>query len=191
MLKRILLVSVVCLSFFISDAVIASDSGDVSVTVKTILNSIRYGRHENAMALVDVDAVCRTLMGSHWNKMTPAEQGEFNKNIDILIRKLSFTEGEKLFQHLDAVLYGKPVIKGKKARCKATIVVHRDYKKEETAIDFELTKNSGKWKMVEMYILGEGIFDGIYQDEIKPVLKKGGIPAVLDAVRKRVAEVSK
>ena len=190
-MKRIFLVSLVCLSFFISDAVIASDSGDVSATVKTILNSIRYGRHDNAMTMVDVDAVCKTLMGSYWDKMTPAEKAELNKNVDILIRKLSFPEGEKLFQHLDAVLYGKPVIKGKKARCKATIVVHRDYKKEETAIDFELSKSTGKWRVVEMYIFGEGTFDGIYQDEIRPVLKKGGIPAVLDAVRKRVAEVSK
>ncbi|HPS57727.1 MAG TPA: ABC transporter substrate-binding protein [Spirochaetota bacterium] len=190
-MKRIILISFLCLSFFVTDTVIASDSGDVSVTVKTILNSIRYGRHDNAMTLVDVEAVCRTLMGSSWDKMTPAEKDELGKNVDILIRKISFPEGEKLFQHLDAVLYGKPVIKGKKARCKATIVVHRDYKKQETAIDFELSKSSGKWKVVEMYILGEGIFAGIYEDEISPVLKKGGIPAVLDAIRKRVAEVSK
>jgi ABC-type transporter MlaC component len=179
------------LSFFVSDTVIASDSGDVSVTVKTILNSIRYGRHDNAMSLVDVDSVCKTLMGSYWDKMTPAEKNELKQNVDILIRKISFPEGEKLFQHLDAVLYGKPVIKGNKARCKATIVVHRNYKKQETAIDFELSKSSGTWRVVEMYILGEGIFAGIYEDEISPVLKKGGIPAVMDAIRKRVAEVSK
>lgn len=190
-MKRILFISFVCLSFFVSDTVIASDSGDVSVTVKTILNSIRYGRHDNAMTMVDVEAVCKTLMGTYWSKMTPAEKDELKNNVDILIRKLSFPEGEKLFQHLDAVLYGKPVIKGNKARCKATIVVHRDYKKQETAIDFELSKSSGKWKVVEMYILGEGIFAGIYEDEISPVLRKGGIPAVMDAIRKRVAEVSK
>ncbi|HQO40442.1 MAG TPA: ABC transporter substrate-binding protein [Spirochaetota bacterium] len=190
-MKRILLVAFVCLTFFAADAVVASDQGDVSAAVKTILNSIRYGRHDNAMTLVDVEAVCRTLMGSYWAKMTPAEKDELKTNVDILIRKLSFPEGEKLFQHLDAVLYGKPVIKGNKARCKATIVVHRDYKKQETAIDFELSKNSGRWKVVEMYILGEGIFAGIYEDEISPVLKKGGIPAVLNAIRKRVAEVSR
>jgi len=148
----------------------ASDSGDVSSTIKTILNSIRYGKHDAAIKLVDIETVCKTLMGSSWGKMSPAEKDELMKNVDILIRKLSFPEGEKLFQHLDAVLYGKPVIKGSRARCKATIVVHRDYKKQETVIDFELVKKAGKWKVAEMYILGEGIFAGIYEDEISPVL---------------------
>ena len=179
------------LAVAVSVQVMASDSTDVSTTIKTILNSIRYGKHDNAIKLVDIESVSKTLMGKNWDKMSPAEKSEFMKNIEILIRKISFPEGEKLFKHLDTVKYGKPVIKGSKARCKATIVVYKDYKKEENAIDFELVKINGQWKVVEMYILEEGVFDGIYQDEIKPVLKKGGIPAVLDAVRKKVAEVSR
>ena len=180
-----------CLTFFMSDAAFASDSRDVVITVKTILNSIRYGKHDKAMAFMDIESVCKTLMGSHWNKMTPADKSEFKQSIDILIRKLSLPEGQKLFQHLDAVLYGKPVIKGNRARCKATIVVHKNYKKQETAIDFSLVKSAGKWRIVEMYIMGDGMFEGIYEDEISPVLRKGGIPAVMEAIRKRVAEVSK
>jgi len=42
-----------------------------------------------------------------------------------------------------------------------------------------------------MYILGEGIFAGIYEDEVNPILKKGGVPEVMKAIRKKVAQVSK
>lgn len=172
--------------------VFADDAADVGETVKTVMNSIRYGRHDMAAKQIDFNGISRIIMGSHWDTMSRTDQDELTANIEILIKKISFPEGKKMFTHLDAILYGKPkIVNSNRARCKATIVVHRNYKKQENVIDFELVKTSGKWKISEMYILGEGIFAGIYEDEVSPILKKGGVPEVMKAIRNKVAQVSK
>lgn len=168
----------------------ADDAQDVEETVKTVMTSIRYGKNQTAAKHIDFQGISRIIMGSHWDTMSKADQDELVKDMEILITKVSFAEGKKMFKHLDAILYGKPVIKDNKARCKATVVVHRNYKKQENIIDFEMNKKDGKWKIIEMYILGEGIFSGIYEDEINPILKKGGVPEVMKAIRKKVAQVS-
>ena len=169
----------------------ADDSRDVEETVKTVLNSIRYGKSNSAVPFIDFDGISSIVMGSYWNTMNKTDQDELIKDMEILITKVSFAEGKKMFKHLDAILYGKPVIKDNKARCKVTVVVHRNYKKQENIIDFQLVKINGKWKITEMYILDEGVFSGIYEDEVNPILKKGGVPAVMKAIRKKVAQVSK
>ncbi len=179
------------LLFSITIPVSADDFQSAEETVKTVMNSIRYGKHDLAAKQIDFEGISRIVMGTYWDTMSKNDQVELAANIEILIKKISFPEGKKMFKHLDAVLYDKPKIKDNKARCKATIVVHRNYKKQENVIDFELVKKESKWKISEMYILGEGIFAGIYEDEVNPILKKGGVPEVMKAIRKKVAQVSK
>lgn len=173
------------------NALYADDEQAVEETVKIVLNSIRYGKHDLAVKYIDFTEISRILMQSHWDKMSSSEKQDLIKYIEILVRKLSFPEGKKMFRYLDAVLYGKPKIKDSRARCKATIVVHRNYKKQENIIDFELKKKDNHWKIVEMHMLGEPVFEGIYEDEVSPILKKGGVPAVMKAIRKKIDEVSK
>lgn len=177
--------------FTVNVSLFADDAGDVEESVKTVMNSIRYGKNDMAAKQIDFNGISKIIMGSYWDTMSKADQTELVKDIEILITKISFPEGKKMFKHLDAILYGSPKISGDKARCKATVVVHRNYKKQENVIDFELVKKADKWKITEMYIVGEGVFSGIFEDEVNPILKKGGVPAVMKAIRKKVSQVSK
>jgi phospholipid transport system substrate-binding protein len=192
MLKRISISFItIAILFSVNVSLFADDAADVEETVKTVMNSIRYGKQNMAAKQIDFDGISKIIMGTYWETMSKSDQSELIKNIEILITKISFPEGKKMFKHLDAILYGKPKISDNMARCKATIVVHRNYKKQENVIDFELVKKDGKWKITEMYIIGEGIFAGIFEDEVKPILKKGGVPEVMRAIRKKVSQVSK
>ncbi len=178
------------LLFSVTIPLSAEDGQNAEETVKTVMNSIRYGKNDMAAQQIDFNGISKIVMGTYWDTMSKADQDELVKNIEILIKKISFPEGKKLFKHLDAILYDKPKVKDNKARCKATIVVYRNYKKQENIIDFELVKKGNKWKISEMYILGEGIFAGIYEDEVSPILKKGGVPEVMKAIRKKVSQVT-
>lgn len=191
-MKRLFILFTTAAVLFSADNfLLAGDAQNIDTAVKTVINSIRYGKNANAAKHIDFYGISRIIMGSYWDTMSKPDQDELIKSMEILITKISFAEGKKMFKHLDAILYGKPVINGSKARCKAKIVVHRDYKKQENTIDFELVKTNGAWKITEMYILDEGVFSGIFEDEVNPILKKGGVPEVMQAIRKKVAQVSK
>src|SRR5690349_17048936 len=135
--------------------------------------------------------MAKALMAETWATMSPADQKEFVADLEILLRKISFTKGREMFQYLDAVLYDPVKMVGDAAHCKSTVVVHRDLKKTEIPIEWVLLKEGGQWKVIDTVTLGESTTAGIRQDQVLPLLKEGGVPALMDALRKKVAEVNK
>lgn len=168
------------------------ESDPVTKPIKLLLNSVRYEKFDLAASTLDYSPdLGKKLMRESWSRMKPAEQKEMLAAIELVIRYVSFKEAAKDFKYLDSVVYDKPRIKGNTARCKVNIVIYNKVKKDEIITDVELVNKNNEWKIVDMYVLGEGAFDGIYQDEVQPILKKGGIPALMKALRKKVDKVKK
>ena len=120
-----------------------------------------------------------------------AEQKEIVQGLETIIRKITFVKGREMFEHLDAILYDKVVMEGDKARLKTTVVVHRNYKKAEIIIDFVLAQEGGAWKVLDTIMLGDSTLGGIRDDQVQPLIQKGGVAAVMQALRERVAELNK
>lgn len=169
----------------------ASADKEVPKVLKRLIGAIRYGKNDLAAKQVAFKPMSERLMGSAWAKMKPAEQAEFVKSLEELIRGLSFKKGHEMFKHLDAVLYDPVRLEGKEAKCKSTIVVHRNYKKTEIVIDYVLVQANGGWQVVDLVMLGESTIEGLREGQILPLLEEGGPATVLKAMRDRVAEVSK
>ncbi len=160
-------------------------------TLKGLVNAIRYGKDDLAAKQVDFAAMSKGLMAEDWSKLSAAEQAEFTKHLEALVRGLSFPKGKDMFQYLDAMLYDAARMDGETAKVKSTIVVHRDVKKTEIIIDWVLVKTGGQWKVLDTVMVGESTLTGLREQQVKPLIQKGGTAAVMQAMRDKVAEIKK
>lgn len=169
----------------------AALDGATQKVVKALVGAIRYEKDDVASKQLAYTAMAHGLLGDDWGKLSSAEQTEFVGGLETLIRAISFVQGREMFRYLDAMLYKPTQADGEMARSKSTIVVHRDLKKAEIPVEWVLAKEGGTWKVFDVVMMGDSIMSGLRDDQIKPLLKEGGVPALMKAMRDKVAEVRK
>jgi len=172
------------MQFFAVSTAFSSNQNQVKRTINIVMKSIKYKRDSRATRYIDFTQMGKNLMGSYWYKMTPAQKKEMTRSIKHLIVKKTFSAGREMFGYFDYITVIKSRFRGNKAKVKVLIVVNRLRKRYK--IDFGLKKSGGQWKIVEIYMLGEGIIETVRDDEVKPLIRKGGIPAVMKALRREV-----
>jgi len=163
----------------------------VQKTIKTLINAIRYNKDDIAAKQLAFQPMAKALMAESWTTMSETERKEFVTNLEGLIRGISFTKGREMFQYLDGLLYDPVKVEKDRAQCKATIVVHRDLKKTEIPVVWVLAKEAGNWKVIDTVSLGESTTAAIRSEQIQPLMREGGVPAVLAAMRKKLGELKK
>ena len=154
--------------------------------VKMLIGAIRYKKDDMALKLLALDTMTAELNRSHWAKMSADQRKAFEKNLGILLKKLSFTKARDLFKHLDAILYDEPEVKGDRAKIKSTIVVHRAYKKTELVITWTLLKRGKKWLVLDTTVAGESTMEGLRDDQVDPLVKEGGIKLLLQKMEEKI-----
>ncbi len=163
----------------------------VQKTLKTLVNSIRYGKDDLAAKQLAFGAMARGLLTDDWGKFSPAEQAELTSGLETVIRAASFKKGRDMFQYLDALLFDAAKVTGDKAKVRSTIVVHRELKKAEIIIEWVLVNEGGAWKVLDTVMLGESTMASLRDEQVKPLFKQGGVAAVMKAMRDKVAETKK
>ncbi|MCA9672161.1 MAG: ABC transporter substrate-binding protein [Myxococcales bacterium] len=157
--------------------------------IKVLIGGVRYGKNALAMKMLDLEAMAATMCGSHWSKMSAGQKAEFQKGIGIIIRKSSFKKARDVFKHIDAVLYGKPAVSGEQARIKTTIVIHRAYKKKELVVNWVLKKTGKRYRILDIEMAGESTLKGIHDEEVQPLIKKGGTSLLLKKLKGKVSSL--
>ena len=157
--------------------------------IKTLINAIRYSKDDIAAKQVAYDVMVEQIMGDAWKDASVSDRTELVSGMEKVIRGLSFPAGRDMFKYLDNVLYDAPRQDGGSIKVKSTVVIHRDLKKSEIVIDWALAKSGGQWKVYDTVMQGDSTVAGIREDQVKPLLKEGGVPAVVKAMRDKVAEV--
>ncbi|MBC7794558.1 MAG: ABC transporter substrate-binding protein [Clostridia bacterium] len=168
--------------------------------IKTLINSIRYTKDDLATKQVAYDVMVEKLLGDAWKTASDADKKEITANMEQLIRCISFPAGRDIFKYLDNVLYDAPRVDGEATKVKSTVVIHRELKKSEIVIDWVVTRSpsqpsskpgSSTWKVLDTVIQGESTLAGIRDDQVKPLLKEGGLPAVKKAMNDKIGEACK
>jgi phospholipid transport system substrate-binding protein len=162
---------------------------EVQKPLKVLINGIRYGKTDLAAKQISFAGMAQRVLAPEWASVSPEQRDELAKGFETIIRKDTFVKAKDQFKYLDAILFASARLEGTDAHCPTTIVVHHELKKMETVIDFVLEKVGGAWKVVDMVIMKESTIAGIREDDVAPLLKKGGVPAVIQAVRDRTAAI--
>ncbi len=168
---------------------LAGPKDDISKPLKTIVNSVRYGKDNAALKLFATDEQGKLMVADSWAKGTPAQQKEFQDLFMTLFGKIAFPKIRKNFENLDTVLYEEPAVDGDKANIASTILINHPLKKQELKVKYQLVKQGGAWKVVDVAVLGDSMLIGIRDDQVQPLLKEGGWDALLKAMRDKAAEL--
>ncbi len=176
-------------ALLLSSAALAGPKDDVSKPLKTIINSVRYGKDQAALKAFAGEHQGRLMVAQAWDKGTDAQRKEFQDLFLTLFGKIAFPKIRKNFENLDTVLYEEPTITGDTAAIASTILINHPMKKQELKLKYQLVKQPAGWKVVDVAVLGDSMLIGIRDDQVQPLLKEGGWDALLKAMREKASEL--
>jgi len=171
--------------------VTAAPNEPVAKPVKTVVQSVRYGKDDLALKLFANEEQGRYLLGDDWAKGTDAQRKEFIQLFNSLFSKIAFPKVRENFKNLASITYEDPVVEGDKAKVNSTIVIEHPMKKQEMKLQYALMKDKNTWKVVDVSVLGDSMLTGIRDDQVRPIMKEGGWEHLLGLMRKKNAELSK
>ena len=167
----------------------ASPKEEVTKPLKTVVNSVRYGKDLLALKSFAGEEQGKVLVADEWAKGTDAQRKEFVDLFETLFAKIAFPKIRKNFENLDTVLYDEPVLKDDRADVSSTILINHPLKKQELKVKYQLIKNKAGWQVIDVAVLGDSMLKGIRDDQVQPLLKEGGWDKLLQAMRDKAAEL--
>ncbi len=178
-----------CLTLAALPAFAATPKDEISKPLKTVVNSVRYGKDLAALKLFAGEEQGKALLGDAWAKGTDAQRAEFIKLFQSLFGKIAFPKIRKNFENLDTVLYDDPQVTGDRAEIASTILINHPMKKQELKVKYALVKAKAGWQVIDVSVLGDSMLKGIKEDQIDALMKEGGWDGLLKAMRDRDAEL--
>ncbi|WP_225408495.1 Tgt2/MlaC family protein [Stigmatella hybrida] len=170
---------------------LAAPGEEVAKPVKSMVQSVRYGKDLAAIKFMDGEQQARFLVGEDWEKGTEAQRKEFLQLFQTLFAKIAFPKVRDNFKNLAAINYAEPEVTGNGAKLASTVVIEHPMKKQEIKLKYSLAKDKAAWKVVDVVVLGDSMLTGIRDDQVRPLLKEGGWDALLKAMREKDQELSK
>ena len=170
---------------------LAAPNEEVAKPVKTVVQSVRYGKDLAALKNFGGEQQARFLLGDAWDKASEPQRKEFIELFHTLFAKIAFPKVRDNFKNLASITYEDPEVKGDEAHVASTIVIDHPLKKQELKLKYALAKDKTGWKVVDVAVLGDSMLTGIRDDQIRPLLKDGGWDAVIKAMREKTQELSK
>jgi phospholipid transport system substrate-binding protein len=163
---------------------------EVVKPLKTVIGSVRYGKDKAALKQFAGEEQGRMLLGEEWNKATPEQKQEFLDLFHTLFAKIAFPKIRQNFEHLGTVLYDQPKVDGEKAQVASTLVIQHPLKKQEMKLKYKLARDGAAWKVVDVSVLGDSMLEGIRDEQVKPILKEGGVGLLLQRMREKNKELA-
>ncbi|MFL5343873.1 MAG: ABC transporter substrate-binding protein [Hyalangium sp.] len=169
----------------------AAANEEVAKPVKTVVQSVRYGKDLAALKYFGGEQQARFLLGAAWDKASEPQRKEFIELFHTLFAKIAFPKVRDNFKNLASITYDDPEVKGDEAKVASTIVIDHPLKKQELKLKYALAKDKAGWKVVDVAVLGDSMLTGIRDDQVQPLLKDGGWDALLKAMREKNKELEK
>jgi phospholipid transport system substrate-binding protein len=175
----------------LSAPALAAPNEAVAKPVKTVVQSVRYGKDLAALKHFGGEQQAKFLLGEAWDKATEAQRKEFLQLFHNLFAKIAFPKVRDNFKNLASITYEDPEVAGEEAKVGSTIVIDHPMKKQELKLKYSLAKDKAGWKVVDVAVLGDSMLTGIRDDQVRPLLKDGGWEALIKAMREKDQELAK
>jgi len=175
----------------VSTSALAAPNEAVAKPVKTVVQSVRYGKDLTALKHFGGEQQAKFLLGDAWDKATEPQRKEFVQLFHNVFAKIAFPKVRDNFKNLASITYEDPEVTGEEAKVASTIVIDHPMKKQELKLKYSLAKAKDGWKVVDVAVLGDSMLTGIRDDQVRPLLKEGGWEAVMKALREKDQELAK
>lgn len=173
-IKSILILSAVMFLYSISNlnaaALTAADTREINKALVSSRTWIKQGNYDKALFYADFEEMGKILMKGYWNKLSQNEKNDITAFMkDILRSKFNVIQ-----KRLAGLKFNAPRIEDGKMLCRTVVVFDRSVDKKDQVVDIYLVKKPSGWKLVDVYIIGEGFISGLNEDKVRPIMKKGG-----------------
>jgi ABC-type transporter MlaC component len=164
----------------------------ITKTVRSIVANLRYARRDPSVQLLDTTAIAQTIIGSPWDNLSVEQKNELASSFGVLIIHNFIKKTSQDFRALDAhVIENITLDNPNAAHCKSTMMIHRNMKKEQIPLEWQLHQQNQQWRITDISIHGESTIQHIKTDQIQRLLARGGIDMLLNILRKKVAALPK
>ncbi|MCI0569165.1 MAG: ABC transporter substrate-binding protein [Myxococcaceae bacterium] len=163
-------------------ALAASDEA-VAKPVKTVVQSVRYGRDKAALQHFATEAQGAYLLGDAWKTATDAQRAEFKELFKELFAKMAFPKVRENFKNLANISYDAPKLEGETASVASVILIHHPLRKQELKLRYTVVKEGAAWRVKDVTVLGDSMLQGIRDDQIKTLMTQGGWDRLLGRMR--------
>lgn len=184
--KRLLLFILLQTTFF-AGYTQSKAAADAAAPVKKLITLIRAGEDAQAMKQLDMNTVSKSILGNYFNTTTPQQLKEFISLFETLFPQIAFPKIRETMKDISSISYGTPDIKGAEAFLNSSIFIRQSLKTQELKLRYTLVKTSQGWKVKDAAILGDSILQSIRDDQAQPVLKDGGVEALLKVMGDKIA----
>jgi phospholipid transport system substrate-binding protein len=161
----------------------------VTKPVKTVVQSVRYGKDKLALQHFATDAQGAYLLGDDWQKGTDAQREEFKELFKELFAKMAFPRVRENFKNLANITYDEPKLSGDTATVGSVIFIDHPLKKQELKLKYTVVQDGKAWKVKDVAVLGDSMLQGIRDDQIRTLMGQGGWPRLLEVMRAKVQEL--
>ncbi|MBU3759426.1 MAG: ABC transporter substrate-binding protein [Candidatus Omnitrophica bacterium] len=144
-------------------------------------------RVETANAYLDLEAMGRKGLGTHWQEASEAEQRAFMDLLWRLIENIAYPRTRKFLEG-KRVDYGEPSAAGKGFEIESR--VQGDDAGLDVPITYHVADENGTWKIFDIFLDGISMTEDLgYQFD--KLIRDSGFPGLLERMRERLAEAQK
>ena len=173
-IKSISILLSILFLFAISNAKAAALTGaDIKEINKALVSArtwIKQGNFEKALFYTDTEEVGKILMKGYWDKLSQNEKNDITSFMKDTLK----TKFHIIQKRLAGLKFNNPRVDEGKVLCRTVVVFDRSVDKKDQVVDIYLVKKATGWKLVDIYIIGEGFISGLNEDKVRPIMKKGG-----------------
>ncbi len=127
---------------------------------------------------IDFEAMGKTALGPHWDKITPAQRAEFVQVFGDVVRSQSLSD---LDMYRTRVSYEKVTVDGDNARAVTSVT----YKDVPAKVEYAMGYRGGTWRVDDIVLDGVSTAEG-YARSFQSVVRKKGFDALMTSLRKKL-----
>lgn len=178
----------------------AQESANVQKVVKTLITAITMHKDDLAMKQINTQLMAERLLAETWNTLNAQQQREIAEGLATLLKRLSMPRGREILGDriasgkqqkkqgsIDTITYEPARKDGDKFTCRSIVVGFG----RSTPIDWIIEQSANGLKITDTMMLGESTVESIRADSIVPLLKQGGVTAIIEALHKKLKETAK
>ena len=133
----------------------------------------------------DWNTICRSCLGRHWPKLTPAQQSEFIELFKNFLERTYLDRIEPYYNQLDRIDYHGERIVDKTYASVKTVVVTKE--KIEHPVEYRLEKNAaGGWRVYDVVIEGVSLAKN-YRTQFDEIITRSSFQALVADLKVKMA----
>ncbi len=135
--------------------------------------------------MIDYETLAQRSLAAHWGELSPAQHKEFTDILRTLVRRNYERNIKNILDYRVEYLGEEPGSEGVVVHSRASSA--SDKREEPVSIDYQLTKTSNSWRVVDVVTEGSSLVNN-YRNQFHRIIQKDGYEALVRKMKDKLAK---